>query len=112
MDSVVIVTQRVSTDALYPALKNDPGLADAGIESVYRAGDCVVPRVLADAIFDGHRLAREIDSANPERPLPFIREGRFVGVADDQYDTILHRDVPTAALAAGLDGDPGLSRAS
>ena len=25
-------------------------------------------------IFDGHRLAREIDSPNPARPLPFIRE--------------------------------------
>jgi dimethylamine/trimethylamine dehydrogenase len=34
----------------------------------------VAPRLIADAIFDGHRLAREIDSPDPERPLPYLRE--------------------------------------
>ena len=46
----------------------------AGIEAVYRIGDCVAPRLIADAIFDGHRLAREIDSPDPARPLPYLRE--------------------------------------
>ena len=36
-----------------------------GIEALYRIGDCVAPRIIAEAIFDGHRLAREIDSENP-----------------------------------------------
>jgi dimethylamine/trimethylamine dehydrogenase len=45
-----------------------------GIEAIYRIGDCVAPRLIADCIFDGHRLAREIDSPNPVVPLPYLRE--------------------------------------
>jgi dimethylamine/trimethylamine dehydrogenase len=74
-DSVVLVTQRLSDDALYHGLIADQvALDEAGIEAVYRIGDCVAPRIPADAIFDGHRLAREIDSEDPAVPLPFRRE--------------------------------------
>ncbi len=42
---------------------------------MYRIGDCVAPRPLADCIFDGHLvLAREIDTDDPSTPLPYIRE--------------------------------------
>ena len=44
------------------------------IEALYRIGDCVAPRLIADCIFDGHRLAREIDTENPAVPLPYLRE--------------------------------------
>ena len=44
------------------------------ILAVYRIGDCVAPRIVAEAIFDGHRLAREIDAENPAVPLPYRRE--------------------------------------
>jgi dimethylamine/trimethylamine dehydrogenase len=75
LDAVVLVTQRLSDDALYRELAADPAaLETAGIESLYRIGDCVAPRLIADAIFDGHRLAREIDSPDPARPLPYLRE--------------------------------------
>jgi dimethylamine/trimethylamine dehydrogenase len=74
-DSIVLVTQRVSDDALYHELRADEERLEAeGIEAVYRIGDCVAPQLIADAIFDGHRLAREIDSDNPAVPLPFVRE--------------------------------------
>jgi dimethylamine/trimethylamine dehydrogenase len=74
-DAVVLVTQRVSNDALYHELRSDEArLAAEGIEAVYRIGDCVAPQLIADAIFDGHRLAREIDSENPAVPLPYVRE--------------------------------------
>jgi dimethylamine/trimethylamine dehydrogenase len=74
-DGLVLVSERRTNDSLYHSLKSDPGALDeAGIEAVYRIGDCVAPRIPADAIFDGHRLAREIDSEDPERPLPFRRE--------------------------------------
>jgi dimethylamine/trimethylamine dehydrogenase len=74
-DAVVLCTQRVSNEELYLELKRDPAaLAANGIEGVYRAGDCVAPRLIADVIFDGHRLGREIDSENPAIPLPYIRE--------------------------------------
>lgn len=74
-DALVVVSERRTNDALYHELKADPAaLEKAGIEAVYRIGDCVAPRVPADAIFDGHRLAREIDTDNPAVPLPFKRE--------------------------------------
>jgi dimethylamine/trimethylamine dehydrogenase len=74
-DAVVLVTQRRSDDALYRELKaGAETLADEGIEALYRIGDCVAPRIIAEAIFDGHRLAREIDAENPAVPLPYTRE--------------------------------------
>ena len=74
-DAVVLATQRLSEESLYLELAADPdGLAAEGIQGLYRIGDCVAPQLIADAIFDGHRLAREIDSAEPATPLPYLRE--------------------------------------
>jgi dimethylamine/trimethylamine dehydrogenase len=69
-DVVVDARRRLSNDALYHALAADPGDVDA----VYRVGDCVAPRILADAIFDGHRLAREIDGDDPAVARPWLRD--------------------------------------
>ena len=80
-DGVVLVTQRVSDDHLYRELTSDRArLAAAGIEAVYRIGDCVAPRMISEAIFEGHRLAREIDGPHPDVPLPFERERRIPDV--------------------------------
>jgi dimethylamine/trimethylamine dehydrogenase len=74
-DAVVLVTQRLSNESLYLSLKDDEeALRAEGIEAVYRIGDCVAPRLISEAIFDGHRLAREIDAENPSVPLPYRRE--------------------------------------
>jgi dimethylamine/trimethylamine dehydrogenase len=73
-DAVVLVTQRLSNETLYLELKAQETLSAEGVEAVYRIGDCVAPQLIADAIFDGHRLAREIDTETPARPLPFRRE--------------------------------------
>jgi dimethylamine/trimethylamine dehydrogenase len=48
--------------------------AEAGLENVFAIGDSVRPSFIADAIFSGHRLAREIDNGDPESPTPYIRE--------------------------------------
>jgi dimethylamine/trimethylamine dehydrogenase len=90
-DAVVLVTQRVSHDALYRELKSDCAALEAeGIELLLRIGDCVAPRMaLADAIFDAHRTAREIDTDDPATPLPYIRENRVLGFGDEDYDAIL-----------------------
>jgi dimethylamine/trimethylamine dehydrogenase len=71
-DGVVLVTQRRSQDALWHALRG------RGLPACYRIGDCVAPRLIADAIFDGHRLAREIDGPDPAQPLPHRRERPWV----------------------------------
>jgi dimethylamine/trimethylamine dehydrogenase len=68
--AVVLVTQRRSDETLYLEVLEDPG----DVEAVFRVGDCVAPRILADAIFDGHRLAREIDGEDPAVPRVWKRE--------------------------------------
>jgi dimethylamine/trimethylamine dehydrogenase len=74
-DGVVLVTQQVSDDSLYLELAARPAaLAAAGISALHRVGDAVAPRLLSEAIFDGHRLARELDSPDPAMPVPYRRE--------------------------------------
>ena len=72
---------------LYRELKSDKSRLEAeGIEGLYLIGDAAAPRMIVDSIFDGHRLAREIDSPHPEMPLPFIRERRLWGdSSNDDY---------------------------
>jgi len=82
VDGVVLVTQQVSDDALYRELVGAPeALTEAGIQAVYRIGDCVAPRMISEAIFDGHRLAREIDSPDPAHPLKYDRERNLPDIA-------------------------------
>lgn len=80
VDSVLLVTSRVPNDEIYRALKKEPAqMEQAGIEALYRVGDCFSPRLyVADAIFDGHRLGREIDTDNPAEALPYKRERALV----------------------------------
>ena len=79
VDAVVLVTHRISCDSLYKELKsNTKLLKEEGITGFYRIGDCVAPRSFADVIFDGHRLAKEIDSANPAFPLPVRTDGKHL----------------------------------
>lgn len=85
VDSVVLCSARVSNDELYRELKADQAaLEENGVEALYLIGDAGAPRMIVDSIFDGHRLAREIDSPNPALPLPFIRERRLWGSADNE----------------------------
>jgi dimethylamine/trimethylamine dehydrogenase len=44
------------------------------VKSVYLVGDAEAPRLIADATFSGHRLAREIEEPNAQLPLPYRRE--------------------------------------
>jgi dimethylamine/trimethylamine dehydrogenase len=75
-DGIVLVTHRLSRDDLYHSLTTESRrFAECGIIGAYRIGDCVAPRTFADAVFDGHRLAREIDSRDPAIPLPVLRDG-------------------------------------
>ena len=72
----MLVTSRVPDDTIYRELRDESSsLSKNGVESLYRIGDCFAPRLyVADAIFDGHRLAMEIDSENPAEALPYKRE--------------------------------------
>ena len=79
-DTVILCTARESRTELYDSLYERRGeWGEKGIEAIVRAGDCLAPRYLADAIFDGHRIAREFESADPERPKAVIRERQVWG---------------------------------
>ena len=53
--------------------------AEEEIDNIFHTGDCYAPRMIADAIFDGHRLAREFESDNPQYAQPWIRERQIWG---------------------------------
>ncbi len=75
--SLVMVTSRIPNDGLFQALRSQPeALAGAGIERVYRIGDCDAPGLVAHAVFAGHRLAREFDVLE-EADVPYKRELPF-----------------------------------
>jgi dimethylamine/trimethylamine dehydrogenase len=79
-DSVILVTRRVAHSELYKALKaRQSEWAKHGLRAVYRIGDCHAPRQCLNAVYDGHRLAREFDSPHPQYPLPWIRERQIWG---------------------------------
>jgi dimethylamine/trimethylamine dehydrogenase len=85
-DGIVLVTQRCSRSVLYDLLADDPdAAATAGITGTFLIGDAFAPGMIAQSIFDAHRLAREIDSDDPAIPLPYIRERRLVGGSDADY---------------------------
>ena len=81
-DSLVLVAMRASECEIYNRLSDDhEAVQDAGIKGVFVAGDAHTPSTIAQAVFSGHRLAREIDSDDPSVPLPYIRE-RIVLASD------------------------------
>jgi dimethylamine/trimethylamine dehydrogenase len=72
-DDLVLVTHQVPDDSLYVELL-ERDLSAAGIASVHLIGDALAPRWISEAVFDGHRLAREIDLPTPDFPASMRRE--------------------------------------
>ena len=70
--SLVTVTARAPSDGLYRALAGDPDrLAERGILSVSRIGDCAAPGTIAAAVYAGHQAARALgDPDGPSAALP------------------------------------------
>jgi hypothetical protein len=101
--AIVLVTQRVSDDSLYHRL-------DGKLPRVFRVGDCVAPRLLAESIFDGHRMGREIDGPDPEVALPFLRERPMTdqppAVALPQPIVPVARPYPARREVELLEGSP------
>jgi dimethylamine/trimethylamine dehydrogenase len=73
--ALVLVTMRLPNDDLYQELAADSvRLADAGITSLTRIGDCLSPSTIAAAVYSGHRFAREMDAPPRNDEVPFKRE--------------------------------------
>ena len=77
VDAVVPVTSRLPEDALYrELLALEEELADHGIKSVAKVGDCHVPGTIAMAVYAGHQYARQLDNPADQVSL-FKRENYF-----------------------------------
>ena len=74
---------RHSNDSLYRGAQGSARASGQknGVKSVYLIGDAEAPRLIADATFSGHRLAREIEEPNAQLPLPYKREVAVWGAA-------------------------------
>jgi dimethylamine/trimethylamine dehydrogenase len=75
VDDLVLITHQVPDDVLYRALVANPQALDAaGITALHVIGDAASPRWISESVFDGHRLAREIDLPDPSFPAPMLRD--------------------------------------
>ena len=67
-ETLVLVTGRVAADDLFVEL--------GGHQPVTRIGDCLAPSSIADAVYSGHRLAREFGETDmgsvPRRERPMV----------------------------------------
>jgi len=73
--TVVMVAARQPNNQLYRDLTETPErLADSGIASVTAIGDCLCPSTIASAVYEGHRVAREMDAPPQDPDMPFRRE--------------------------------------
>lgn len=66
--TLMLVTGREPRDDLYTDLAST-----LEIKSITRIGDCLLPSHIADAVYSGHRFAREFGES---RPLPALRRER------------------------------------
>lgn len=70
--TVINVTARLPRDELYNDLMADPdSLKASGIQSVRRIGDCFGPSIIAAAVYEGHRYARELGEDIDPDGVPF-----------------------------------------
>jgi dimethylamine/trimethylamine dehydrogenase len=58
-DAVVLVSDRISNDAMYYELK--PALDEGKLQSLRIIGDAEAPNIIAQAVFSGHLAAREFE---------------------------------------------------
>lgn len=76
--ALVTITARLPVDELYEQLRDR--WQQAGIASLGRIGDCLAPSTIQQAVYSGHKWARELDEP-PEvlipRELPMIEAGRL-----------------------------------
>ena len=74
-DGVVMVTSRTPEDTLFYDIQNALSSAsDTMLQSLSRIGDCQAPGIIATAVYEGHRYARELGEEIDPVDVPFRRE--------------------------------------
>ncbi len=78
-DGVVMVTSRLPEDGLYHALEQAIEAApDASVRTLRLVGDCLAPGIIATAVYEGHRYARELGAEIVPGDVPFRRERHII----------------------------------
>jgi dimethylamine/trimethylamine dehydrogenase len=74
-DSLVLVTARLPNDGIgEDLLRRRSEWAAAGVRSVRIVGDAYAPGTIANAVWDGHRFAEELDDPGAGDAVPYRRE--------------------------------------
>jgi len=75
--ALVTITARLPVEGLFEQLRDR--LEGSGTVSVTRIGDCLAPSTIQQAVYTGHKWARQLDEEPEEltpRELPMIESGR------------------------------------
>jgi dimethylamine/trimethylamine dehydrogenase len=75
--ALVTITGRLPVDGLFEQLRDR--VEDSGIASLVRIGDCLAPSTIQQAVYSGHKWARELDEevgALIPRELPMIQSAQ------------------------------------
>jgi len=81
-ENLLIVGLRKPRTELFDTLtKRQADVSAAGILSVDLIGDCLAPGALVHAVHSGHKLGRELGTADYGKP--FLRDGPFVDEWED-----------------------------
>ncbi|MEX0808525.1 MAG: FAD-dependent oxidoreductase [Dongiaceae bacterium] len=76
--SLLLVTARTPDMTLFDRLSSDPdALKGAGIRTLARIGDCLVPGAVVHAVYSGHKFAREFGETI-DNDAPYRRERIFL----------------------------------
>ena len=79
--AVVLVTIRIPNSSIYFSLAGEEEEhLDALPFRLKRIGDCMAPSTIAAAVYDGHRVAREIDNLPDPDAVPFKRERPLIQI--------------------------------
>ncbi len=74
-DALVLVTARLPNDGIgEELLRRRSEWAAAGVSSVRIVGDAYAPGTIANAVWDGHRFAEELDDPGAGDAVPYRRE--------------------------------------
>jgi dimethylamine/trimethylamine dehydrogenase len=78
-DSVILVTSRTPEDGLFHAVQQALEATPAtGVRTLRRIGDCQAPGIIATAVYEGHRYARELGEEVDPVDVPFRRERHVI----------------------------------
>ena len=79
-------------------LKVLDGALDGGTLTLRRIGDCLGPGIIATAVYEGHRYARELGAEVDAGDVPFRRERLVIEPTTPRWPDTSARPVPSQEI--------------